>query len=353
MAFKDMQVILQDGAVKVNYLDKPHMYYRRYRRNWDLPIDNPKAWGKAKRPKGVTTLLGDTLEKKGLMTWPMNMALRELFGFYDFKDEEGNQKTGFSKNKGTMWADGKLLDIDQETALPLVLSASKGYLRRQKKGADIGSIVHDAIEHYVKGVEFDILKTYTESVHEAEYETDADKERALEQIEEDVAQANLAFGQFQQWWKLKKPKLLGAEDLIYSQGTIHKPDDPSCTSIAEDGNCHCEEYCGTFDGLIELDGKVVLCDWKTSNAYDNGAPQGVGYDYFIQSAAYAAAWEEMGNGRVDDLLIVSARKDGGFDTKLASEVGLSVEDALDWWKAVKTCYRLMARTKNNLMNRGE
>src|SRR5487761_1090988 len=103
MAFKDIEKIFYDGKVKINYLDKQHMYYARMRENWDLPVEDKKAWGKASRPKGTTTLLEDTLEKKGLMTWPMGLALGELFGFYNFKNDKGDKMLGFSRGKGTLW----------------------------------------------------------------------------------------------------------------------------------------------------------------------------------------------------------------------------------------------------------
>lgn len=355
MAFKDMEVVLYGGKYRITYLDKAHRYYRSSRINWDLPETDPKAWGKKKQPKGTTTLLGDTLEKKGLMTWPMGLALRELFGFYDFTNENGERMTGFSKDVGTFWTRPDEFKA-QDTALPNILSASKAWQRKQKKGADIGNVVHDAIEHFVREQEFDIGLTYLNSVKEAEYESEAMREKALKEFDEDVKQATAAFNEFVRWWNEKKPTLVGAEELVYSPGIVHtEANDPACLVKDENGECHCEEYSGTYDGLIRLDAKLALCDWKTSNASasrEAAAPQGVYYSYFIQSAAYAAAWAEMGNDMPDDLLIVSARKDGGFDTKLLSEVGLSVQQAVDWWKAVKTAYRNMAIVKAKLIEQG-
>lgn len=343
MAFKDIEKILYNGQVKINYLDKPHMYFKRMRENWDLPESDPKAWGKAKRPKGTTTLLGDTLEKKGLLTWPMGLALRELFGFYDFTNEKGEKMTGFSTGVGTLWDEktGTLLPIPQDDLLPFVQSASKAHLRKKKKGADIGSVVHDAIEHYIKGQPFDIAESYMWSIKEGEYESDAEKDRALRDFQDDVKQANLAFEQFTIWWDSLKPTLLGAEDLIYSLEL---------------------DYSGTFDGLIEIPGAkhpvltemekvIVLCDWKTSNASaskDAAAPMGVYYSYFIQSAMYALAWHEMGNAMPDDLAIVSCRKDGGFDVVYATELGLSMDDLITWARSVIQCYRFMDKSKKGL-----
>lgn len=435
MAFKDISVVLYGGSIKLDYKDGNHAYYVRDRIDFDLPEDNKDAWSKTRRPKGTTTLLGDTLEKKGLMTWPMGMALRELFGFYNFTTDEGKKMIGFSKEKelkdgelietghlmGTLWElteSNRTAPYTSEELLPLIKSASENYLRKQKKGADIGSVVHDAIEHFVlanpnvlapvlleKPVEdlsddertkldvsgldysdlssvgipqmnadgtpqmaipevqpssFDIGENYMWNIKEAEYETEADRDVAMNEFEEDVKQASTAFEQFVIWWSTARPALVGAEQLVYSK-----------------------EYdvSGTFDGLIRLNGKLVLCDWKTSKASASkaaAAPEGVYYSYFIQSAIYALAYMEMhrtgtktvaspsedggtiykgeyepADKNIDDLLIVSARKDGGFSLLYASELGLSIDDLLSWAKAVISCYRFADKTKAALLARAE
>lgn len=394
MASKDMSVVMYDGAIRLNYIDKSHYYSVQERENWELPEDDTKAWGKKKRPRGTTTLLDMTLEKKGLMTWPMGMALDELFGFYNFyvekTDEDGNvvydkktnepvlvKRIGFRKELGTMWIgpsdEGrKTVSLDEEQLLPIVKSASENYLRKQKKGADIGSVVHEAIEHFVRmnpgelapvvdeesedgspkldadgnaimelppiiPSGFDIGEQYMWNIKENEqnYQTPAEYDKALEEFPNDLAMAETAFSQFVSWWTNTRPKLLGAEDLIYSRA---------------------HHISGTFDGLIKINGKVVLADWKTSNASKSklaAMPEGIGYSYFIQSAIYAMAWAEMGNGLVDDLLIVSCRKDGGFTTIYASDLGLSVQDCMNWAKAVIACYKFADQTRNNLIAHAE
>lgn len=416
MASKDMSVVMYDGSIRLNYIDKSHYYSVQHRENWDLPEDDPKAWGNKSRPKGTTTLLGDTLEKKGLMTWPMGMALQELFGFYNFEvpaeDEDGNtiydksgepvmvKRVGFSKDKGTMWLynvdtnEPRLLDLEPEEVMPLVKSASQNYLRKQKKGADIGSIVHEAIEHFVKanpntlepvmiekkvpilgksgenildedGDEtfnvvfeteldkdgnvlmglpeirqsgFDIAEQYMWNIKDNEnnYETVKEYYNALEEFPDDVKMAQLAFDRFVAWWALERPELLGAEDLVYSK---------------------VNNVSGTFDGLLEIKGRgKVLVDWKTSNASKSKAaamPEGINYQYFIQSAIYAMAWAEMGNGMVDDLAIVSCRKDGGFTIIYASDLGLDIEDCFDWAESVIACYMYGEKVRKGLIAHAE
>lgn len=375
MAFKDISKVLYNGSIKIDYKDKAHRYYARQRKNYDISPDNPKAWGKIIYPRGTTTLIGDTLEKKGLMTWPLGLAMRELFGFYDFKTDNGEQKTGFSKDTGTLWEDGHLLHIDKETALPLVLSASKAWQRKQAKGADIGSVVHDAIEHYVlmnpnvlepvidengevkmimpapgRPSNFDIKEQYLWNIKEAITDVNSPEfVRAMDEFDSDVECAQKAFDQFKAWWDSVRPALYGAEDLLYSKEL---------------------NVSGTYDGDIGIpiifhpradlfpNKEFVRCatDWKTSNASNSkeaAAPEGVYYSYFIQLAIYELMRREMRMPPADDLLAVSARKDGGFSLVYASELGLTVDECLDWARAVIQCDAMVRKTKPALLTHAE
>lgn len=377
-----MTAILYNGDIRLDYKDKSHYYGVRERVNYDLPVENLKAWGKSSRPKGTTTLLGDTLEKKGLMTWPMGVALAELFGFYDFdsKDQDGNplRLTGFSKEKGTLWDDPlaenrTISTFTAEDLLPKVLSASKNYVRKQKKGADIGSVVHDAIEHYINanpnkpepvvvskkdgGFEvvvdkdgnavlelpdirpslFDIKENYMWSIKESEYETEADEAQALIDFVPDTNMAQLAFDRFCVWWNTERPELLAAEQLIYSRK---------------------HHVSGTFDALIRWKDKVYLVDWKTSKASmskDAAMPDGINYQYFIQDAIYAlgleeegSLLEELGVEKVDGLMVVSARKDGGFAAITSEDIGLSTDECKDWAQSVMLSHHYAKTAKGGL-----
>lgn len=357
MAFKDIIKVLYNGSIKLDYKDKAHRYYARERINWDLPADDAKAWGKIMYPKGTTTLLGDTLEKKGLMQWPKNLALRQLFGFYgSFEGDNGNKiPAGFSKGVGTIWGMNPG-DADYlEQLLPLLVAANDAWKVRQKKGADIGSVVHDAIEHYVLANPnnpdrepstemFDIAEQYMWNLKEAEYETDAAFDDAMAKFPEEVEQAKAAFAEFVKWWTETTPVLYAAEDLLYSKK---------------------HNVCGTFDGDIgvrkqfhpagdQFDKDIIRCtaDWKTSNAYGD-APEGVSYDYFAQSAIYEMMRREMGFDPADDLVIVSARKDGGFNTVFASAIGYTVEDCIAWAEAIILCYRMREQGIKGLKTHAE
>lgn len=373
MAFQDITKVMYDGQIKIDYKDKAHRYYARPRINWDLPEDNAKAWGKIIYPKGTTTLLGETLEKKGLMQWPKGLALRTLLGFYDFdsdrtgEDGKAIRMTGFSKGVGSLWellnedTAGMSLEQLQEKVLPLALAAAKAWQVKQKKGADIGTVVHDAIEHFIKGQAFDIAEQYLWNIKEATYETEELRDKAIVDMEIDVPMAEQAFLQFQKWWTATAPTLYGAEDLLYMMNVVHQKDTADCEKKDVNGNCHCQDICGTYDGDIgiqakyhpvfaDMDQKIirVTADWKTSNASSSKEacmPEGIGYDYFVQSAIYEMMRRQMGMPAADDLLIVSCRKDGGFTLLYASELGLTVGDCIEWAKSVINCFRFRDKAR--------
>lgn len=364
MAFIDISKVLYNGSVKLDYKDKAHRYYVRTRENWDLPAEDAKAWSKVIYPKGTTTLLGDTLEKKGLMTWPLGLAIRELFGFYDFTADDGAKRVGFSKGVGTLWNEsGNLKALSQTEAEPLVSSANKAWTRAQQKGADIGSVVHDAVEHYVLAhpnnpqlpvIEniFDIGEQYMWNIKEAIPDINSPEyTKAMEDFPSDVEMAKKAFEQFVKWWDSTKPVLYGAEDLLYSKEHNIAGTYDGDLGIAREHHPVFSKTTGFSKDVVR-----VAADWKTSNASkskDAASPEGIYYSYFIQLAIYELCRREMGMEPADDLLVVSARKDGGFSFVYASELGLTVQNCIDWAVAVITCYRFMEKTKSGLLSHAE
>lgn len=374
MAFKDITKVLYEGKYKLDYKDKAHRYYVRERVDFNLPEEDPKAWGKIQYPKGTTTLLGDTLEKKGLMTWPLGLAIRELTGYYDFVNDEGEQMTGFSKGIGSLWDGDNLISGTKEEIAPLIKSANEAWKRKQKKGADIGSIVHDAIEHYILKKPFDIEEQYNWAIKEAfplplpseEDQFEAERNKAADEAPLDVEMATKAFLQFEKWWLTVQPTLYGAEEILLSVaqrpfvvGTydadlgIKTEFHPIFSKAREDVD---EKFHAIYDKVHESGEVRATTDWKTSNAAkskDAAAPEGIYYSYFIQDAIYEKLRREMGFAPADDLLAVSARKDGGFGPIWASELGLTVDECLEWAEAVILCNRLMDQSKKALNLHGE
>lgn len=398
MAFRDITKVLYDGRIKIDYKDKSHRYYARKRIDWSKDESDPKAWSKVMYPKGVTTLMGDTLEKSGLMNYSMTKALAYLFAFYGFTDDNGKYKVGYSqKFPGVLWDEnGRLKPLTKEEALEIIDFGAKASIRHKNQGAKIGSVVHDAIEHYVKlndniprpvinpetnepeldeagkpilaiqnrgESQFDIEDQYMANLRDADYDSENERKAALEDFPEDVAKAKLAFNRFKLWWETVQPQLMGAEDLLYSEE---------------------ENICGTYDGdlnfpiehhpvygkpydpelgvphetYMELSKKKFIratTDWKTSNASKSkGAamPEGISYTYFLQDALYEKMRREMGYTPTDDLFVVSTRKDGEFTPLFASELGLTVDDCIEWADCVIYCLRMMVLLKDRLWQHG-
>ena len=120
------------------------------------------------------------------------------------------------------------------------------------KAAEAGTIAHDMIEqNLLYGKLFDEFGPFPESADKASGDT---KAKALN-----------SFRQFLKWNAQTKLKVIQTEKALVSER--HK-------------------YGGTWDGIgRDVDGKLVLIDWKTSNA--------VYGDYLYQLAAYAILIEEV------------------------------------------------------------
>ena len=74
----------------------------------------------------------------------------------------------------------------------------------------------------------------------------------------------------QQWRADLEPRPVALENVVYSRKL-------GCA--------------GTFDAVMEIDGKLVIVDYKTGGVYD---------DHAIQLAAYAGLWGMMNNTRPID-----------------------------------------------------
>lgn len=127
------------------------------------------------------------------------------------------------------------------------------------KSLGVGSIVHEAIEAYIqKGVELDyslVPENYKREVYNA-------------------------YTAFRTWWDTiskRQYKILMEEETII-----------------------CKYYGGTLDLLIEIDGKVYLLDFKTSNH--------LSYKYFLQLAAYRRALFYERNISIDGTILLQLSK---------------------------------------------
>lgn len=101
---------------------------------------------------------------------------------------------------------------------------------------------------------------------------------------------------------------------------------------------------------MKIDGKVCLVDLKTTNS-SRKAPNGIYAEMFVQLGAYAYAYneqrdyEEKNGGtklvKIDDLMVVSAKKNGALDIKTASDLGLGVEECGEMMKRVVNIFAFM------------
>lgn len=243
-------------------------------------------------PPGVTTILSKVLAKEALMMWPLNMATNWL------KDNCLNQV---------------LTELHLE-------EARRAHVKKSDKGKDVGTEVHEAIEQ--------ILNI---TARTGQYEkTDI--------VEVQSPEAEKALKAFRNWLLDTAPRVLAAEEIVYSLQ---------------------HHYSGTFDALLEIDGKVVLADVKTTNA-SKDAPLGIYPEYFLQLGAYSLAytenerctngddmWGEIANP-IDDIMVINASKTGKLSTLRASELGLSVCNCEDAWMDVLRTYKFLEPLKRQI-----
>lgn len=139
---------------------------------------------------------------------------------------------------------------------------------------------------------------------------------------------------FETWYRAQTPQVIGIEQIVYS---------PSLNFV------------GTYDSILEIDGKVYLCDVKTTNASSH-APLGIYPENFIQLSAYYAAYEEQRKAEgvktklvpIDDLMVISVKKNGAVDTMTASSIGLTLKQGVKIWKAVMGLHAGMVRLKTSV-----
>lgn len=199
--------------------------------------------------EGVTGVLGKVVAKDGLIQWAANMACG---AFTDALSEL--IKSGVA--------------IDESHLEQAATLAKKAHTAKKDKGADIGSITHDWINHYILG----------------------DK---VEMPEE--PQAKLAVEAFQKWHKETNPVFIETERVLYSLKY---------------------NFAGTCDAVAVIGGKRILLDFKTNDArheWRSGRYTGnVTFypEHFLQCGAYSLAYTEETKQPIDAHAILYVQKDG-------------------------------------------
>lgn len=190
---------------------------------------------KGERVEGATGVTG-IINKPALIYWAVNQAIEFL---------ETALKAGQS--------------YDEIQLKAILEGAKKAHRKKTTEAGDIGTLVHEAIETYIKTGE------KTKLVHE---------------------KAKNCFEAFLGWAKDKNVKFLESERKVYSKN--HK-------------------YAGTMDFRCEIDGKFYIGDTKTSS--------GIFDEFWFQVSAYQQAYEEETGTTHDGQIIVRVGKDGSFEVQ--------------------------------------
>lgn len=250
-------------------------------------VHNPNARGRAPRYK-----VNDTDKPKGVTTILGKVIAKDLMG----------------------WAVSCMQQALTEK-LPVITAedleeASHEYEHRRDSGASTGSEAHALVEQFLKGETVQTSGASNEAMN--------------------------AYNAFVTWHNSVKPEVLNVEEVIYSQ---------------EFG------YAGTYDCMLKIDGKVALGDLKTTNA-SRRAPSGIYAENFLQLGAYAWAHEEQrtyeeANGgsnleKIEQLVIISCKKDGKLDIVTNEDIGLSLDDCMNMFKKVMNLFTFLDFTTKAL-----
>jgi hypothetical protein len=190
-------------------------------------------------------------------------------------------------------------------------AARQAHVQKREKGSTTGTAVHYIVEKRLN-------TPYGQFID-------------IEDLPQEVALAALAF---ETWYRTIQPGVVATEQVVYSKQ--HK-------------------YVGTYDSILRMDGKNYLCDLKTTNAA-KAAPKGIYAEHYIQLGAYYEAYEEQRQYegedtklvKIDDLMVISAKKDGTVDTQTISSLGLTPSDAAAMWRSVHHLYVQLAYLKKKI-----
>lgn len=252
-------------------------------------VHNPNAKGRAARYTITDTETGIVTKPKGVTTILGKVIAKDLAG----------------------WAVS--CAIDYLTAkLPVVTAedledASHEHENKRDSGASTGTEAHLLVEQYLKGA------------RDINISTAGISQEALN-----------AFKAFVTWFDEVKPEIINVEEIIYSA----EFDVP-----------------GTYDCMLKIDGKVYLCDLKTTNS-SRRAPNGVYAENFLQLGAYASAHEEeriheikeTGSTKkpaIEGLMVISCKKNGVLDIVTNESLDVTVEDCKTMWKRVVNIFTFL------------
>lgn len=250
-------------------------------------VTDPVMGLKDARIRGVTTVLGDVLDKPGLRLWARDEMAKVVFGMtLDNGKPIYHKKTALLK-PGTSYT---------EPELQKVLGYSfNTYQIKTERGKDIGTMTHDFVAQYLINGTLPTKELVLEAYKEAP--------------DEFIKCVLLAVEGFIGWWSLIIDKeVLGVENIIYSRDY---------------------KFSGTYDLKVKINGKIYMLDIKTTNRSPH-APLGIYPEYFMQLGGYMLAdMESEKNFTFDDCGIINVGKDGKVVIVTASDLGLTTAECMD------------------------
>ena len=134
------------------------------------------------------------------------------------------------------------------------------YLEGQREQPITDAIIKGAVQAAKDGTNTEVAGRRGGDIHEA----------AMDYMGGDPSPMIPGMKALQQWRADLEPRPVALENVVYSRKL-------GCA--------------GTFDAVMEIDGKLVIVDYKTGGVYD---------DHAIQLAAYAGLWGMMNNTRPID-----------------------------------------------------
>lgn len=217
-----------------------------------------------KRMLGVTTILG-VIAKPALISWAANMATEHV-------SREWKPDVAYAKD-----------DIERVLA-----EAKKAHTKKKEAAADVGTLVHAAVENWIK--------------NKTEPELDE--------------QGMKMFEHFRKWATNNKVTFLESEKHLYSEKLF---------------------LGGIVDIVAEIDGQQWICDVKTGGVYPEA---------FYQMAAYQILLEEMNLPlKITGHIVLGLKKDGTFEEKRS----ISCDEAKEAFMAAYKIYKISQKVNSSIL----
>lgn len=253
-----------DGKHEIQFNESSHRYKL-------LPNGDKKGF----QSVGVTTFTKSGYPTSmGLISWYKTQTAEALFSSLTVPGENG-------------FMPREIFPVTDEAKKLLVKTAKEADRSTSQEAADIGTLCHGYAELHSLGkiTEADALLEMVKGVE------------AWPLIESCVRK-------YKEWAATNRGELVMAEGLAGYICPFHRG------AKSEDDECLC--YCGKFDRLDLVNGKLRLRDYKTS--------KDIFLEQFIQLGGYKAAIQTWYGKKVEELEVLRFGKDDGtFDTMLIDD----------------------------------